>query len=119
METLGSKIELENLLSLPIRYFAYPYGTRPDVTPDVVTAIKEAGYELALTSIHGKNHRDADPLQLARIKVEHTDSIAMFKEMLLGGMDRWAWIDRYSAWLQSPRKVQIDGVGISGQDHRN
>ena len=102
-ETAGSKAGLEDLLLTPIRCFSYPYGTGRDVSPRIVAAIREAGYKLALTSVHGKIHRRSDPLQLHRIKVERSDSLSTFKELLCGGMDQWAWIDKYAPWLQVTR----------------
>ena len=100
-ETLGSKHELERILSMPIRYFAYPYGTQRDVNPDAVAATRDAGYELALTSIHGKISRGADPLQLNRVKIESGDSTGDFPGNIARGMDQWALVDKYGTWLQS------------------
>ena len=106
-EIAGSKAGLEQLLGMPVRYFAYPYGTGKDVNSRVVAAVDSAGYDLALTSIHGRIDRAADPLQLRRVKVERTDSLATFRKLLDGGMDQWAWIDTHATWLQSRRRMLV------------
>jgi len=105
-ETAGSRTGLENLLAMPIRYFAYPYGTKRDVNALVVAAVQDAGYQLALTSVHGNNGSAQDPLQLKRVKVERMDSLSTYAELLRGGMDQWAWIDNHATWLQSTRRTQ-------------
>jgi len=104
-EVVGSKINLERMLSMPIPHFAYPYGTGRDVNQRVVAAVQRARYGLGLTSIHGKVELRSEPFRLRRIKVERTDSLATFREVLRGGLDQWAWIDQHLSWLQSPRSV--------------
>ena len=65
-EVVESKAELEAMLGEPARYFCYPYG---DYTPAAVEAVKEAGYEAALTCIRGRARPD-DPLpELPRMAV--------------------------------------------------
>ena len=104
-ETLGSKRGLEQMLSMDIRHFAYPYGTARDLGQDVVLAVEKAGYELGLSSIHGRVDPSSDRFQLRRVKVEGTDSLSTFAELVCGGMDSWAWIDNYASWLQAPRNI--------------
>jgi peptidoglycan/xylan/chitin deacetylase (PgdA/CDA1 family) len=49
-ELTESKVELERQLHLPCRFFAFPNGTHMESSPEEV---KEAGYELGLTTSHG------------------------------------------------------------------
>lgn len=105
-ETEGSRKTLEDLLEMPVRYFAYPYGTKRDLNSRVISAVEDAGYQLAFTSIHGKNDFATDRFQLKRVKVERMDSLSTFAELLRGGMDQWSWIDNHATWLQSARRTR-------------
>ena len=102
----GSKTGLEKSLGVPIPYFAYPYGTARDIDDRVVQAVRQAGYRLGCTSIHGRNLASTHPLLLRRVKVERFDSRATFRELLRGGMDAWAAVDNYGSFLQSKRRTQ-------------
>lgn len=86
----GSETALEESLGVPIPYFAYPYGTARDIDDRVVQAVRQTGYRLGCTSIHGANSASTNPLLLRRVKVERFDSRATFRELLRGGMDAWA-----------------------------
>jgi peptidoglycan/xylan/chitin deacetylase (PgdA/CDA1 family) len=102
----GSKTALEESLGVPIPYFAYPYGTARDIDDRVIQAVRQAGYRLGCTSIHGTNLACTNPLLLRRVKVERADSLATFRELLRGGMDAWAVVDNYGTFLQSKRRTQ-------------
>jgi len=52
-ETRGSRLEAEQKLGFPVRHFAYPDGR---FNPEVVMAVKEAGYHYAYTTC---THRDS------------------------------------------------------------
>ena len=106
-EVCGSKMRLQELLNMPIDFFAYPYGTRRDITDGVVEAVRAAGYRVALTSIHGTNDQLADTLQLRRVKVERFDSLATFRAILRGRMDRWSVVDQYLSFLQRKRELPV------------
>jgi len=49
------------------RYFAYPNGTAPDVSPESQLELERNGYELALTTVPGEVESDARPLLLPRV----------------------------------------------------
>jgi peptidoglycan/xylan/chitin deacetylase (PgdA/CDA1 family) len=66
-EMLGSKQALEQLLSEPVRSFAYPNG-KPDAdyTAESVQLVRELGFELAVSTAWGAADRSVDPLQVPR-----------------------------------------------------
>jgi len=65
-----SKLRLEARLGRPVRAFAYVKGSEAHYRPVHLSLLKQAGYDLAFTSISGANGPDTDPLQLHRYNVE-------------------------------------------------
>ncbi|MFH1068701.1 MAG: polysaccharide deacetylase family protein [Candidatus Glassbacteria bacterium] len=61
-----SKAELERRLG-NCRYLSWPNGSRADVSPAAVRLAKNAGYELAFSTVMGDIGRDSPPLALPRI----------------------------------------------------
>ncbi len=53
-ELKDSKSVLEQLVSRPVDYFAYPIGRVCDFTTDNTTAVRDAGFSAAFTSIRGE-----------------------------------------------------------------
>jgi peptidoglycan/xylan/chitin deacetylase (PgdA/CDA1 family) len=74
-ELRRSKVELEALLGQKIHYFCYPYG---DFNDGVAAAVKEAGYQAALTCIRGSATSSDDPFILPRKAISFGDSLAGF-----------------------------------------
>lgn len=66
-EIIGSREDLEVILREPVTAFAYPNG-RPgiDYGPEHVRIVKEAGYQLAVTTSSGVATHDTDVYQLPR-----------------------------------------------------
>ncbi len=62
------------------RYFAYPNGTAPDVSPESQAELEKNGYELAVTTVPGEVEAGARPLLLPRVAA-HPDFDA-FKVVL-------------------------------------
>jgi peptidoglycan/xylan/chitin deacetylase (PgdA/CDA1 family) len=76
-EIVHSKSYLEERIQRPIRTFAYPNGTRDDYSPETVAAVRQAGYESAVTTLFRDNDLDAlDPFQLGRIALWERDVAA-------------------------------------------
>jgi peptidoglycan/xylan/chitin deacetylase (PgdA/CDA1 family) len=69
-EIVLSKLRLEEKLGRPIRAFAYVKGSEAHYKPVHVSLIRQAGYDVAFTSISGGNSSTTDPLQLHRYNVE-------------------------------------------------
>jgi peptidoglycan/xylan/chitin deacetylase (PgdA/CDA1 family) len=50
-EIADSKRELEQRLSIPCRYFAWPYGTHHDIDERGLALVEEAGYEASFSAV--------------------------------------------------------------------
>jgi peptidoglycan/xylan/chitin deacetylase (PgdA/CDA1 family) len=69
-EIVLSKLRLEERLGRPVRAFAYVKGSEAHYRPVHLSLLRQAGYDLAFTSISGANGPSTDPLQLHRYNVE-------------------------------------------------
>jgi peptidoglycan/xylan/chitin deacetylase (PgdA/CDA1 family) len=65
-----SKLRLEEALGRPVQAFAYVKGSEAHYRLVHLSLLRQAGYELAFTSISGANGPGTDPLQLHRYNVE-------------------------------------------------
>ncbi len=65
-----SKLRLEEALGRPVRAFAYVKGSEAHYRLVHLSLLRQAGYDLAFTSISGSNGPRTDPLQLHRYNVE-------------------------------------------------
>jgi peptidoglycan/xylan/chitin deacetylase (PgdA/CDA1 family) len=65
-----SKLRLEEVLGRPVRAFAYVKGSEAHYRPVHLSLLRQAGYDVAFTSISGGNGSHTDPLQLHRYNVE-------------------------------------------------
>ncbi|KGP76745.1 xylanase [Desulfosporosinus sp. Tol-M] len=63
-ELNSSKEQLEKELGQPVNFFAYPYG---DLNANVVQALKESGYRMALTTERGWADVKADAWHVRRV----------------------------------------------------
>jgi peptidoglycan/xylan/chitin deacetylase (PgdA/CDA1 family) len=69
-EVVVSKLRLEERLGRPVVAFAYVKGSEAHYRLVHLSLIRQAGYELAFTSVSGTNGPRTDPLQLHRYNVE-------------------------------------------------
>jgi peptidoglycan/xylan/chitin deacetylase (PgdA/CDA1 family) len=84
-ELAGARTDLEDLLSYPVTYLAYPYGRFDDRVRDATIA---AGYDAAFSVQPGFNRPGIDPYRLRRLDVWGTDSPGMLlRKMTLGAND--------------------------------
>lgn len=65
-----SKLRLEERLGRPVRAFAYVKGSEAHYKPVHLSLLRQAGYEVAFTSVSGANGPDTDPLRLHRYNIE-------------------------------------------------
>lgn len=65
-----SKLRLEEALGRPVRAFAYVKGSEAHYRLVHLSLLRQAGYDIAFTSISGANGPGTDPLQLHRYNVE-------------------------------------------------
>ena len=68
-EIVRSKSSIEEKLGRPVVSFAYPNGTRADFDEPIKRALKDAGFECAVTTIWGTNHSETDPYELHRVQL--------------------------------------------------
>jgi peptidoglycan/xylan/chitin deacetylase (PgdA/CDA1 family) len=66
------KAVLEEHLRQPVRFMAYPAGK---YNPAVMAATRAAGYEAAVTVLHGTRHVPANAFELRRVRARGTDSV--------------------------------------------
>lgn len=71
-EIMRSKADLEELLGEEIKYFCYPNG---DYDDDVVAAVREAGYEAALSCVRGSATPSDNIFVLPRKAISYGDSL--------------------------------------------
>ncbi len=80
-EALGSLQDLRREIGATPPVFAYPSGF---YNPEVIKAMKEAGFKLAFTTERGINNlSQVDPLQLQRINVGAQTTIPLLRAQLL------------------------------------
>ncbi len=65
-----SKLRLEERLGRPVRAFAYVKGSEAHYRPVHLSLLKQAGYEIAFTSVSGGNRAQMEPLRLHRYNIE-------------------------------------------------
>jgi peptidoglycan/xylan/chitin deacetylase (PgdA/CDA1 family) len=68
-EVEQSKEELERLLGRPVRTFAYPFGEREHYTASAVRAVRDAGFEVACTTVARLVRRRTSRFELPRFTV--------------------------------------------------
>ena len=69
-EIAVSKLKLEKELGRPMRAYAYVKGSEAHFHPVHESLLKQAGYDVAFTSISRANGTGADPFRLGRYNVE-------------------------------------------------
>lgn len=78
-EVKGSKMDLEDLLGLPVSSFAYPYGLYDDRS---IASVRESGFRTACTTNTGRAFDD-DNFQMRRVAVFSHDTLSRFARKLL------------------------------------
>lgn len=68
-EIQESQRRLQDIVSRPVRSFAYPFGTRTHYGPETVTLVREAGFTCACSNFTGFVLAEGDPFQLPRFMV--------------------------------------------------
>jgi len=85
-EIVVSKLRLEDKLGRPVRAFSYVKGSEAHYKPVHLSLVRQAGYDLAFTSVSGANGPNSDPLELHRYNVEPY-SPRTFELVLAGACD--------------------------------
>jgi peptidoglycan/xylan/chitin deacetylase (PgdA/CDA1 family) len=74
----ASKCLLENKLGFPVLDFAFPFGKASDCSPAALEMLSRCGYRSAVTTVHGVNTPQVNPLELRRMQVGADGSLARF-----------------------------------------
>jgi peptidoglycan/xylan/chitin deacetylase (PgdA/CDA1 family) len=85
-EIAVSKLKLEEKLGRPMRAYAYVKGSEAHFHPVHESLLKQAGYDIAFTSISRSNGPGADPFRLGRYNVEPYPT-RTFELVLAGACD--------------------------------
>ena len=85
-EIAVSKLKLEEALDRPVRAYAYVKGSEAHFHPVHESILKQAGYEIAFTSISRANGSGTNPFRLGRYNVEPYPS-RTFELVLSGACD--------------------------------
>jgi peptidoglycan/xylan/chitin deacetylase (PgdA/CDA1 family) len=72
-EVGASKARLEELIGREVATFSYPFGSPADYTRETVSAVADAGFELACANVEGRVTQGGDRLQLPRFLVRDWD----------------------------------------------
>lgn len=88
-EIAGSKDDLEVVLRRPVRFFAFPYGLRRNLSPEAFAVAYSAGFAGACSAYGDYNRPGDDPFHLRRI---HADTQAV-------RLKNWLTVD--------PRKARV------------
>ena len=100
------RTKLEKQLGHPVRIFAYPVGQLQHIGADVLHAVRQAGYDWALTTRYGFNTPHSDPHLLRRIEVDvdqHWLVIAAETAGLWGFFSRLRWLPAIRKYLTNSR----------------
>jgi peptidoglycan/xylan/chitin deacetylase (PgdA/CDA1 family) len=82
-ELSESKQILESNLSIPIEYFAFPYGQRKDVNTTAINNLKGYGYRAACSTNWDICNSRSEQFHLNRLEIEPQDDINRFRRKTL------------------------------------
>lgn len=115
-----SKALLERRLGIPVRFFAYPFGSGAygDFDGEIADLLRHAGYDGACTTVVGTNGRGADAFALRRIPMEDADGAFRVRCKLVGAYD-WVGMIKYAWQRLVPRHDRVDaGLAPAMSDER-
>jgi peptidoglycan/xylan/chitin deacetylase (PgdA/CDA1 family) len=109
-EIVLAKLKLEEALGRPVRAFAYVKGSEAHFKLVHLSLLRQAGYDIAFTSVSGANSPQTDPLRLHRYNVEPYPP-RTFELVLRGACDLIAVKDTVSGTYA--RRVLNAALGTS------
>ncbi|MCF6217831.1 MAG: polysaccharide deacetylase family protein [Gammaproteobacteria bacterium] len=83
-ELIKSKEDLEDRLSLSEMIFAYPFGKKNDITPDILEEVKKQGYTGCLSAYGGINQVKVDPYNVLRVGIDYNFTDKAFRAKIEG-----------------------------------
>ncbi len=69
-EVVAARVELQNALRYPVRYFAFPYGQPANLNRAAFRLAQDAGYEAVCSAYGGYNYPGDDPFHIQRIHAD-------------------------------------------------
>jgi len=70
-EIAASRKDLQEIIDRPVRYFAFPFGQRKNLSAEAFETAKATGYEAVCSAYGGLNFPSDDPFHLQRIAVNN------------------------------------------------
>ena len=89
LQVRGSKVDIEERLSVPCRHFCYPHGQPRDLCREAVEAARAAGYSTAFMNVGGPVREGMDPLLLPRIAIAGSPPDAALAERAQLSHSKW------------------------------
>jgi len=83
-ELIKSKEDLEGRLSLSEIIFAYPFGKKNDITPDILEEVKKQGYTGCLSAYGGINQVKIDSYNVLRVGIDYNFTDKAFRAKIEG-----------------------------------
>lgn len=93
VEIVESTRMLRERTALPIRAFAYPFGSAADYTETSVRLAREAGCSCAASNRYGINKPGQNRWELRRIWIDASDDLDTFQAKVKGNLDVLAILD--------------------------
>jgi len=90
-----SKVILEDILEEKINLFAYPLGQPKTFNKNIISILKEEGFQLACSTIWGSNNKRINPLILRRIRIDSEDTLKDFQNKIEGNWDFVHFFQRF------------------------
>jgi peptidoglycan/xylan/chitin deacetylase (PgdA/CDA1 family) len=81
-----SKVELQTLVGVPVQHFCYPFG---EFALEHVGMVRDAGYVSATTTQRGRSRVQGDMLQLSRVPVVRSTTLAVLWLKLATAYEDW------------------------------
>jgi peptidoglycan/xylan/chitin deacetylase (PgdA/CDA1 family) len=85
-EIAGSKRDLEALLGIEVRSFAYPYGEHRD---EHVEMVRQAGFATGTTIVRSRARPDDDLMRLPRISLHLQDKLPVVLAQVTTDYEDW------------------------------
>jgi peptidoglycan/xylan/chitin deacetylase (PgdA/CDA1 family) len=104
-----SRLELEQLLSKPVRFFSFPFG---GMSPRLVTLCQQAGYTQVFSTLPESTSFEKTDYCIGRIRVDPWDWRVEFRLKLAGAYN---WLPAAIALKRTFRDLLPDAFGLSGR----
>jgi peptidoglycan/xylan/chitin deacetylase (PgdA/CDA1 family)/folate-dependent phosphoribosylglycinamide formyltransferase PurN len=112
-EVRQSREELDRKLEAPVRFFAYPFGGRDDITPAARREILAAGFTVVASAFGGVNVDRVDPHDVLRTGA-YADPLAL--RAVIEGIALATWRERVMARWGARRVAGSAGPAVTAID---